>query len=119
MKQATADGGCPTARSVPDKVLRSIRPRGTLTATRPLDDTWAEVALVVDATTGAQIDVDCELSRELLDPNIGLHDYGYSSVGEAVGSGWFEDEIETFRTWDRVLTDVEAAALCHDLPSPE
>ncbi len=76
------------------------------------DNTWVEVTLVVDGTTGAQMYVDCELDGELDNPDIGLHDYGYSSLGEGAGNNWLEGEVEMFRIWDRVLTDVEVAALC-------
>jgi len=76
------------------------------------DDTWVEVTLVVDATSGARMYLDCELDGELDNPDIGLRDYGYSSFGEGSGDAWFEGEVEMFRIWNRVLTDVEIDALC-------
>lgn len=76
------------------------------------DDTWVEVTLTVDATSGARFYVDCQLDSELLDPDIGLRDYGYSSFGEGVGDTWLDGDVDKFRVWDRVLTDVEISALC-------
>ncbi len=76
------------------------------------DDTWVEVTLVVDAASGARIYLDCQLDGELDNPDIGLRDYGYSSIGEGAGDTWFEGEMEMFQIWDRALTDVEIDALC-------
>ncbi len=82
------------------------------TASSIADDTWVEVTLTVDATFGARFYVDCQLDGELLDPAIGLHDYGYSSFGEGGGDNWLEGEVEMFRIWNRVLTPAEISALC-------
>ncbi len=75
-------------------------------------DQWVQVTLTVDATTGARFYVDCELAGELLDPDIGLRDFGFSSVGRGFNGTWFEGDLSELWTWNRVLTDAEVAALC-------
>ncbi len=77
-----------------------------------VDDTWVEVTLTVDATRHARFYLDCQLEGELLEPDLGLHDYGYSSFGEGVGDTWLQGDVESFRVWNRELTEVEIAALC-------
>jgi len=75
-------------------------------------DEWVQITLTVDATTGARFYVDCELAGELTDPDIGLHDFGFTSVGRGFNGTWFEGELAELWTWSRVLTDDEVAALC-------
>lgn len=96
------------------RLFDEVNPTFLWATTTPaiFDDTWVEITLTVDATTGARFYVDCELDSELLDPNIGLADYGYSSFGEGVGETWFDGEVDRFRVWDRVLTDAELSAIC-------
>lgn len=69
--------------------------------------------MTVDGTVGARVYLDCALDSELLDPDVGLKDYFYSSVGEGAGANdWYEGEIDELRIWDRILSDAEITALC-------
>jgi hypothetical protein len=85
-----------------------------MTSSSLVDDTWVEVTMTVDGTTGARFYLDCGFDSELLDPNIMLANPNYSSLGEGTSaSTWFLGEIDSFRVWSRVLSDFELAAICH------
>ncbi|PRQ04864.1 LamG-like jellyroll fold domain-containing protein [Enhygromyxa salina] len=74
---------------------------------------WAEVTMVVDGGASARVYVDCAMRSELLNPAIGLKDYGYSSVGQGGSpSTWFGGEIDQLRVWSRALSEQELALLC-------
>ena len=78
-----------------------------------VDDTWVEVTMTVDATTGARFYLDCAFDSELANPAIGLKDYNYTTVGQGSSpSTWFGGDLDNFRVWSRVLTDQEIDALC-------
>lgn len=80
-------------------------------------DQWTQVTFVVEDGSSARYYLDCQLSGELNDPNIGLDDPGYSAVGQSANANrWFEGEIDELRIWNRALSGAELAQLC---PAPD
>jgi predicted outer membrane repeat protein len=80
------------------------------------NDTWVEVTMVVDGGVAARTYLDCELDSTLVNANLGLKNFGFSSVGRgAVASRWYQGEIDDLRIWNRALTDAEITTIC---PAP-
>jgi len=91
------------------------------TASSPglIEDTWTEVTMVVDGGVGVRHYFDCGLDSEVLDPDVGLKDYGFSSLGRSGNAArWFGGEIDELRIWDRALTDAELQQLCDPCLGP-
>jgi hypothetical protein len=89
---------------------------GTMwTASTPTltEDQWTEITMVVDGGTSVRHYFNCALDSQLLSANIGLKDFGSSSVGYSGNAArWFAGEIDELRVWDRALPDDELADLC-------
>jgi hypothetical protein len=76
-------------------------------------DEWREVTMVVDGGVVASYYLDCELDTQLQDPNIGLKNHNFSSVGQgATAERWYGGEIDRLRVWSRALSEQELVQLC-------
>lgn len=81
------------------------------------DNTWVTVTMVVEAGVGTSYYVDCQLDNFVPNANVGLHDYGYSSVGEGFNpTSWFEGDIDDLRVWSRAFSASEVGAAVCDEP---
>jgi hypothetical protein len=95
---------------------------GTMwTASTPAltEDTWTQVTMVVDGGVSVRHYFDCALNSQVLSANIGLKDFGSSSVGYSANAArWFGGEIDELRIWDRAVPDSELSALCPACDQP-
>ncbi len=111
------------ASNLPNRVLAGIYDQTTTGLTWPLSsasltaDTWTEVTMVVEGGVGTRYYLDCGLDADIPDPDVGLRDYGSSSVGRgATADRWFDGDIDELRIWNRALSDTEIAELCPVAP---
>lgn len=81
------------------------------------DDTWTNVTMVVEAGVGTTYYLDCEHDSFSANTDMGLHDYGYSAVGQgSAPDRWLHGEVDDLRIWSRALTSAEIEAAVCDAP---
>lgn len=80
------------------------------------DNTWVTVTMVVEAGVGTSYYIDCQFDSFVPNASVGLHNYGYSSVGEGFNpTSWFQGDIDDLRVWSRAFSASEVqAAVCDD-----
>ncbi len=115
--------GSPTGGRVVRTALRDVVHGGDHvheSATTIPEGTWTTITLVAGGGGAgwgfSHYYFDCESEGYIqLDADIGLHDYGASSIAQGWNAGsWFDGRIDDLRIWDRALSDDEIRLLCLD-----